>query len=285
MEQLVAVARTLREEHDFRGYIHLKTIPEADTLLIEAAGRYADRLSCNIELPREQGLARLAPQKSIVTIRQTMAATRLKLDAAKAEGRTFAPAGQSTQMIIGADGADDREVLTRSSELYGGYRLRRVYYSAFSPIPDASAALPLQAPPLPRENRLYQADWLLRFYGFTPEEILAGGAGGMLDLELDPKLAWALKHRERFPVDLNRASREELLRVPGLGTRNVERVLASRRHGRLRYADLIRLKVPMRRAGAFLVTPDHHPRGLDAVGLRRIVAPPRQLDLLATTHA
>ncbi len=282
MEQLVSVARTLREEHDFRGYIHLKTIPEADPLLVEAAGRYADRLSCNIELPREQGLARLAPQKSQVAIRRTMAATRLRLEAARGEKRpqSFAPAGQSTQMIVGADGADDREVLARSAELYGAYRLRRVYYSAFSPIPDSSAALPLQAPPLRRENRLYQADWLFRFYGFTVEEILAGGAGGMLELGLDPKLAWALKHRERFPIDLNRACREDLLRVPGLGRRNVERILQARRHGSLRYADLARLRVPMRRAGAFLVTPDHHPRRLDSPALRRLVAPPHQLSLL-----
>ncbi len=282
MEQLVEVARTLREEHDFRGYIHLKTIPEADPLLIEQAGRYADRLSCNIELPREQGLARLAPQKSLVAIRQTMAATRLRLDVAKGEERpqSFAPAGQSTQMIVGADGADDREVLARSAELYGAYRLRRVYYSAFSPIPDASAVLPLQAPPLRRENRLYQADWLLRFYGFTVEEILAGGEGGMLDLGLDPKLAWALKHRQHFPVDLNRGSREDLLRVPGLGRRNVERILQARRHGSLRYADLARLRVPLRRAGAFLITPDHRPRRLDSSGLRHLVAPPRQLSFL-----
>ena len=282
MEQLVSVARTLREEHDFRGYIHLKTIPEADPLLVEAAGRYADRLSCNIELPREQGLARLAPQKSQVAIRRTMAATRLRLEAARGEKRpqSFAPAGQSTQMIVGADGADDREVLARSAELYGAYRLRRVYYSAFSPIPNSSAALPLQAPPLRRENRLYQADWLFRFYGFTVEEILAGGAGGMLELGLDPKLAWALKHRERFPIDLNRACREDLLRVPGLGRRNVERILQARRHGSLRYADLARLRVPMRRAGAFLVTPDHHPRRLDSPALRRLVAPPHQLSLL-----
>jgi putative DNA modification/repair radical SAM protein len=282
MEQLVSVARTLREEHDFRGYIHLKTIPEADPLLVEAAGRYADRLSCNIELPREQGLARLAPQKSQVAIRRTMAATRLRLEAARGEKRpqSFAPAGQSTQMIVGADGADDREVLARSADLYGAYRLRRVYYSAFSPIPDSSAALPLQAPPLRRENRLYQADWLFRFYGFTVEEILAGGAGGMLELGLDPKLAWALKHRERFPIDLNRACREDLLRVPGLGRRNVERILQARRHGSLRYADLARLRVPMRRAGAFLVTPDHHPRRLDSPALRRLLAPPHQLSLL-----
>jgi putative DNA modification/repair radical SAM protein len=282
MEQLVSVARTLREEHDFRGYIHLKTIPEADPLLVEAAGRYADRLSCNIELPREQGLARLAPQKSQGAIRRAMAATRLRLEAARGEKRpqSFAPAGQSTQMIVGADGADDREVLARSAELYGAYRLRRVYYSAFSPIPDSSAALPLQAPPLRRENRLYQADWLFRFYGFTVEEILAGGAGGMLELGLDPKLAWALKHRERFPIDLNRACREDLLRVPGLGRRNVERILQARRHGSLRYADLARLRVPMRRAGAFLITPDHHPRRLDSPALRRLVAPPHQLSLL-----
>jgi predicted DNA-binding helix-hairpin-helix protein len=159
-------------------------------------------------------------------------------------------------------------------------RLRRVYYSAFSPIPDSSAALPLQAPPLRRENRLYQADWLFRFYGFTVEEILAGGAGGMLELGLDPKLAWALKHRERFPIDLNRACREDLLRVPGLGRRNVERILQARRHGSLRYADLARLRVPMRRAGAFLITPDHHPRRLDSPALRRLVAPPHQLSLL-----
>lgn len=286
MEQLVEVARSLREEHDFRGYIHLKTIPEADPLLIEAAGRYADRLSCNVELPREQGLARLAPQKSLVAIRQTMAATRLRLEAARGERRprSFAPAGQSTQMIVGADGADDREVLGRSAELYGAYRLRRVYYSAFSPIPDASAALPLQPPPLRRESRLYQADWLLRLYGFTVEEILAGGEGGMLDLALDPKLAWALKHRERFPVDLNQASREELLRVPGLGRRTVERLLQARRHAVLRLADLARLRVPLRRASSFLVTPDHRPRRLDSPALRRLLAPPRQLPLLAA-HA
>jgi predicted DNA-binding helix-hairpin-helix protein len=184
-------------------------------------------------------------------------------------------------MIVGADGADDGEVLARSAELYGGYRLRRVYYSAFSPIPDASAGLPSRAPPLRRENRLYQADWLMRFYGFGVGEILAGGEGGMLDLELDPKLAWALKHRGRFPVDVNRAPREELLRVPGLGRRTVERLLASRRHGAIRLDDLARLRVPLRRAAPFLVTADPRPRGLDAPALRRLVAPsPCQLELL-----
>ena len=266
----------------------MKTIPETDPFWVEQAGRYADRLSCNVELPREAGLARLAPQKSLVAIRQTMAtATRLGLEAAAwAEGGAaarFAPAGQSTQMVVGADGSDDREVLTRSAELYGAYKLRRVYYSAFSPIPDASALLPAKAPPLLREARLYQADWLLRLYGFDLAEVLEACDGdGMLDLALDPKLAWALKHRERFPVDPNRASREELLRVPGLGRRNVERVLRARRHGALRHADLVRLRVQMRRAAPFLVTADHRPpRGLlEGEHLRRLVAPPRQLELL-----
>lgn len=292
MERMVEVARRLREEHAFRGYIHLKTIPDADPMLVEAAGRHADRLSVNVELPRERGLRELAPQKSLVSIRRTMAATRLNLEAAagasarsapaRAAAPRFAPAGQSTQMIVGADGATDGEVLGRSAELYGAYRLRRVYYSAFSPIPDASALLPPAPPPLRRENRLYQADWLLRLYGFSADEILAGGEGGMLDLEVDPKLAWALKNRERFPVDLNRAPREDLLRVPGLGRRNVDRLLAIRRHARIRLDDLARLRVPLRRAAPFLAADGHRPRGLEAADLRRLVVPPpRQLDLLA----
>jgi len=290
MEQLVEVARRLREEHGFRGYVHLKTIPDADPLLVEAAGRLADRLSVNVELPRERGLKELAPQKSLVTIRKAMAATRLNLDAARGDGRpaSFAPAGQSTQMIVGADGASDGEILGRSAELYGAYGLRRVYYSAFSPIPDASALLPPTAPPLLRENRLYQADWLLRFYGFSLDEVMEGAdAEGMLDLRLDPKLAWALRNRGRFPVDLNRAPREDLLRVPGLGRRTVERVLRSRRHGPLRWADLARLRVPLRRAAPFLTLPDHRsaPGLLDGPSLRRLVAPPRQLELLAPVSA
>jgi putative DNA modification/repair radical SAM protein len=285
MERLVRVARSLREDHDFRGYVHLKTIPEADPLLVEEAGRYADRLSCNVEVPREAGLARLAPQKSLGAIRGTMAATRLRLEAAEAEGRpaSFAPAGQTTQMVVGADGATDGEVLSRSAELYAAYRLRRVYYSAFSPIPGAPAALPSKAPPLMREHRLYQADWLCRLYGFTVPEVLEGaGPDGMLDLEADPKLAWALRNRARFPVHVDVAPREDLLRVPGLGRRNVERLLLARRHGAVRWADLARLGVRLRRAAPFLAAVDHRPRGLDAEALRRLlVAPaqPRQPDL------
>jgi predicted DNA-binding helix-hairpin-helix protein len=198
-----------------------------------------------------------------------MGRLRLKLDEAqeaKAEARKtpsrakaprFAPAGQSTQMIIGADAATDQSILATSANLYGSYNLKRVYYSAFSPIPDASRGLPLQAPPLQREHRLYQADWLMRFYGFAADEILDDS--NMLSLEIDPKLAWALRHRDRFPLDVNRASREDLLRVPGFGARTVQRILATRRISPIRAADLARLHVPRNKALPFIVLPDHRP--------------------------
>jgi len=281
MEEMTRIARSLRRDHGFAGYIHLKTIPEASPWLVEQAGLWADRLSINLELPTDAGLARLAPEKSGATIRAAMGQTKERIVEARAERRRFAPAGQSTQMIVGADAATDTDVLTSSARLYGDYRLSRVYYSAFSPIPEPSAALPLKAPPLQRENRLYQADWLLRFYGFDVAEIAAGGEAGMLDLEIDPKLAWALKHRERFPVDVNRADRELLLRIPGLGVKAIDRVIAARRHGHLRLADLARLTSSLKRALPFLIALDHRPRGLDALDLRARLAPrPRQLSLL-----
>jgi putative DNA modification/repair radical SAM protein len=281
MEEMTRIARSLRRDHGFAGYIHLKTIPEASPWLVEQAGLWADRLSINLELPTDAGLARLAPEKSGTTIRAAMGQTKERIAEARAERRRFAPAGQSTQMIVGADAATDAEVLTSSARLYGEYRLSRVYYSAFSPIPEPSAALPLKPPPLQRENRLYQADWLLRFYGFDVAEIAAGGEDGMLDLEIDPKLAWALKHRERFPVDVNRADRELLLRIPGLGVKAIDRVIAARRHGHLRLADLARLTSSLKRALPFLIALDHRPRGLDALDLRARLAPrPRQLSLL-----
>jgi putative DNA modification/repair radical SAM protein len=273
MECLVDVVRTLREVHHFRGYIHLKTIPNADERLLAAAGLYADRVSVNVELPRAESLDRLAPRKDIREIRRAMGQMRARIDEAKAEklAPRFAQAGQSTQMIVGADGADDQAILDTSVNLYGAYRLKRVYYSAFSPIPDSSAFLPLKPAPLIRENRLYQADWLLRFYGFGLDEIVAGGEAGMLNLDIDPKLAWALKHRERFPLDINLAPREELLRVPGLGVRNVDRIIASRRVRQLRLDDLARLKVPLRKVKPFIVLPDHRPTQLidrqDLLGL------------------
>jgi putative DNA modification/repair radical SAM protein len=277
MDQVVSVARKLREQHHFRGYIHLKTIPEADDELIEAAGKYADRLSINIEVPEETSLARLAPEKDVRAIRRTMGRLRLKLDEAQDSSKLtpkgniaprFAPAGQSTQMIVGADAASDQTILDASANLYGSYKLKRVYYSAFSPIPDASHALPLLAPPLVREHRLYQADWLMRFYGFDVGEIVEQ-AEGMLALDIDPKLAWALRHRDRFPLDVASASREELLRVPGFGRKAVDRIVATRRVTSIRVADLARLHIPRNKALPFIVLSDHRPspRLLDAARL------------------
>ncbi|MGP1395563.1 MAG: putative DNA modification/repair radical SAM protein [Inquilinaceae bacterium] len=286
MEQLVEVARRLRDDHAFGGYIHLKTIPDADPDLMTQAGRYADRLSINIELPSEGGLKALAPEKDARAVRRTMGRMRLKIEEAKVDRTAprFAPAGQSTQMIVGADGADDRAILDTSVQLYGAYRLRRVYYSAFSPIPDSSRHLPLKPPPLMREHRLYQADWLLRFYGFSLNEIMSGTEGDHLPLDIDPKLAWALRHRDHFPLDVNTGDREMLLRVPGLGTRSVDRILRIRRHQKLRLEDLRRLGLPLRSLLPFVIAADHRPRttDLDHPSLRaRLTPPPRQLSLFA----
>ena len=296
MELLVEVARILREDHDFRGYIHLKTIPDASPDLLARAGRHADRLSINIELPTVQSLRALAPEKDSAAIRRSMAQLRRGIDDARSAARDaarsgmvslpnsitvrrappprFAPGGQSTQMIVGADASDDRTILQASASLYGAYQLRRVYYSAFSPIPDASARLSPRAPPLIREHRLYQADWLMRFYGFGHDEIMPGIGSGMLALDMDPKLAWALGHREQFPVDINSATREMLLRVPGLGLKAVTRILQSRRVRKLREADLLKLHLPLRKVLPFVLLADHHPgASLDASALASQLAP------------
>ncbi len=282
MEQVVRVARLLREEHGFRGYIHLKTIPDAAPELLAEAGRYADRLSINVELPTQGSLERLAPEKDMAGIRRSMGRMRLRIDEARAEkgAPKFAPAGQSTQLIVGADGSSDRDILSLSTNLYGNYGLRRVYFSAFSPIPDASAALPPTRAPLLREHRLYQADWLMRFYEFKADE-LALGADGNMDWSMDPKLAWALQHREQFPVDVNQASREMLLRVPGMGVKSVDRLIRARRHRRLRMDDLARLRLPMSKLAPFVIAADHRPGGLlDSTRLQqRLVPKPAQTDL------
>jgi len=293
MEQLIEVARRLREDEDFRGYIHLKTIPDADQALVRRAGRYADRLSINIELPTADSLQRLAPEKDSNDIKRSMASMRLCADehrdarlaasrrqvvlgqptrrAAATKPPPFAPAGQSTQLIVGAEASSDQTILTLANGLYGAYGLRRVYYSAFSPIPDASPGLPAVAAPLVREHRLYQADWLLRFYGFGVEEI-AVRQDGNLDLERDPKLSWALAHPEQFPVDVNKASRRMLLRVPGFGVRGVDGILAARRWSTLRLGDLARMRLPLNKARPFIVTPDHRPAsGAPAHGSGRAV--------------
>ncbi|MEP9400265.1 putative DNA modification/repair radical SAM protein [Sphingomonas sp. VNH70] len=289
MEQIVEVARSLREDHDFRGYIHLKTIPDADPELVRLAGVHADRVSINVELPTAGGLKRLAPEKSGERIEAAMGHVAHQIEDGRDARKRYrsapkmAPAGQSTQMIVGADAATDRDIVTRASTLYDRFALRRVYYSAFSPIPQASAVLPLQRPPLMREHRLYQSDWLMRFYDYRPDEVRAAAddATGMLPLDIDPKLAWALKFRDRFPVDVNRAPREMLLRVPGLGVKAVASILSARRWRRLALADVARLTVSVTKLRPFIVTDDWRPVVLsDRAELRPVVAPKReQLEL------
>ncbi|WP_454256467.1 putative DNA modification/repair radical SAM protein [Pseudomonas sp. Marseille-Q8238] len=271
MEQLVRVARLLREEHEFRGYIHLKTIPDAAPELIEQAGRYADRLSVNIELPTESSLIRLAPEKRLTPIRQAMGTIHQGVEQAREEtrGPAFAPAGQSTQMIVGADDTDDRTILQTAQTLYGAYRLKRVYYSAFSPIPQSPKSVPFQAPPLLREHRLYQADFLLRGYGFSVQELIA--LPGNLPLDIDPKLAWALANRALFPLDLNQAEPALIARVPGIGVLSAKRLVALRSERRIRYADVVRLRCAMDKARPFIVTQDYRPQQatVESATLRR----------------
>ena len=206
------------------------------------AGRYADRLSVNVELPKTESLQNLAPEKNEHTIKLAMGRLRTHIDETKDARRVraptslakrtaappFAATGQSTQLIVGADDANDRQIINLAAHLYGSYRLSRIYYSAFSPIPDASKRLPLSAPPLQRESRLYQTDWLLRHYGFSVDELLPRESPH-LAMEIDPKLAWAFAHPEFFPLDVNRASREALLRVPGFGRQTVDRIVRARR--------------------------------------------------------
>jgi putative DNA modification/repair radical SAM protein len=290
MEQLVEVARSLREDHDFRGYIHLKTIPDADPELVRQAGLHADRVSINVELPTTSGLTRLAPEKDAGQIEGAMRDMKASIaesgDASKRfkSAPRFAPAGQSTQMIVGADAASDADIVAKASTLYGRFGLRRVYYSAFSPIPDASAVLPLKRPPLMREHRLYQSDWLMRFYGFAPAEVQsAADESGMLPLDIDPKLAWALKFRDSFPVDVNRAPRDMLLRVPGLGTKAVDRIVSSRRWRKLRLDDVARLTLSIAKVRPFITTLDWRPTLLtDRADLHSLLAPKQQqLELFA----
>ena len=279
MEQLVRVARTLREAHGFAGYIHLKTVAGASEALVAEAGRWADRLSVNIELPTRADLQRLAPEKSFEQTGRTMGEISTRVAESREEraksprAPRFAPAGQSTQMIVGATPSPDADILRTAAGLYARHRLKRVYYSAYSPIPASDVRLPAKPPPLVREHRLYQADWLMRFYGFRGEELTPPERPN-LALDVDPKLAWALRARERFPVDVNRAPRELLLRVPGLGARTVERLLRIRRHHAVTLADLGRLRVPLTRVRPFVVTADHRPTLLlDAENLEARLKP------------
>jgi putative DNA modification/repair radical SAM protein len=288
MEQLILVAKTLRQQHQFRGYIHLKTIPDAAPELIEEAGRWADRLSVNIELPTERGIETLAPEKSMQTIKFAMGSIRRRIDekAEEPKAPAFSPAGQSTQMIVGADATDDSTILNTAQTLYSAYRLRRVYYSAFSPIPQSPSGLPQRPPPMMREHRLYQADFLMRGYGFQAAELLDGP--GNLPLDIDPKLAWALSHRELFPLDLNLAEPQMIARVPGIGLRNAKRIAELRRSRRVRYADLARLRCSMEKLKPFIITADYRPQRdtLPSDALRRMMSEaPQQMSLFPSLQA
>jgi putative DNA modification/repair radical SAM protein len=292
MEQMVRVAQLLRMEHGFGGYIHLKAVPGASEELMRTAGQWADRLSANIELARDSDLAQLAPAKNHKEIEQSM--QQIASGILEAKDKTsrsggspkFAPAGQSTQFIVGATDASDAVLLEKSAYLYRNYGLRRAYYSAFSPIPHADPALPLKKIPLVREHRLYQADWLMRFYGFSASE-LTTEADRNLPLDKDPKLAWALRHREFFPVDVNKAGKAALLRVPGLGVRNVERILNVRRYRALTLADLAKLKISVRKSQYFIVTADGNvaARQIDSPKLpQQFVPRQQQLTLFETAE-
>ncbi|HYP14722.1 MAG TPA: putative DNA modification/repair radical SAM protein, partial [Bryobacteraceae bacterium] len=267
MEQLVGVARKLRVEQRFGGYIHLKGAPGASEELLREAGRHADRLSVNIEMPVQSDLDRLAPAKQHSVIETSMDQIRAGVQEFSADRRSgaprFAPAGQTTQLIVGATASSDLQILAKSDELYKRHKLRRVYYSAFSPIPHASSELPVKPPPLVREHRLYQADWLVRFYGFNTGEITTADQPN-LSLDMDPKLAWALRNRHFFPVDVNRAPKEALLRVPGFGVRNVQRILSLRRYKTVDADDLLKLRVPMQRAHNFIALTGSPARFLDS---------------------
>jgi putative DNA modification/repair radical SAM protein len=283
MEQLVAVARALREAHKFGGYIHLKAIAGCSADLLRQAGLWADRLSANIELPTQADLSQLAPDKTLAQIEGAMSSIHHGHVEARAERKRsrsaprYAPAGQSTQLVVGATPTTDRQIIHTTARLYESYELKRVYYSAFSPFPRADARLPLQPPPLVREHRLYQADWLMRFYGFAGEE-LTTDAEPNFSSELDPKMQWALRNRHVFPIDVNRAPRELLLRVPGLGYQSVQKLLGARRYHRITLADLERLRVPMKRLRPWVITADWNEalRTLDRLELAPLIQPSAQ---------
>ncbi len=256
-ELLIRVAKLLREREHFNGYIHMKGIPGTDGKLLNELGRYVDRVSVNIELPSEKSLKLLAPQKNRNAILTPMKFFRDNILAAKEEKKhfrrapSFVPAGQTTQLIVGASGESDRQILLLSEGLYDKAALKRVYYSAYVPIMKGKNLPALMKPPLARENRLYQADWLLRFYHFQAEEILTP-ENPNFDEELDPKCTWALRHRELFPVEINRASYEMLLRVPGIGVKSALRIVRMRRYGNLSFANVSRLGIVMKRARYFI---------------------------------
>jgi putative DNA modification/repair radical SAM protein len=293
MEEMILVAKKLRVDHRFGGYIHLKAVAGCSAELLRKAGLYADRLSANIELPTQADLNSLAPAKSHAETEESMSHIRLSILESQEErlksrkAPLYAPGGQSTQMIVGATPTNDRDIMLKASQLYTQQNLKRVYYSAFSPIPDSDPNLPPKSPPLIREHRLYQTDWLIRLYGFDIQEILPTDQP-TLELDKDPKLAWALRNRAFFPVDINTAPREILLRVPGLGATLVERIISSRRHRMIRFSDIANLP-SMKKAKFFITTVDNlfDAKAIDSLGLEATILKKndQQLDLFTYSLA
>ena len=259
MEQMIAVVKELREVHRFNGYIHMKSIPGASQLLVNRAGMYVDRLSVNIEIPTEESLKKLAPEKDYLSVWKPMKYIKQGIlensEDRKKFSKTpkFVPAGQSTQMIIGATPENDNQILTLASKLYNVESMKRVYYSGYIHINQNDDRLPvLQQPPLVREHRLYQADWLMRFYNFQVNEIV-NEENPTLDLEIDPKISWALRHPEFFPIDVNTAPYEAILRIPGVGVLSAKKIITARRYGKLTSEQLKKIGVVMKRAKYFIV--------------------------------
>lgn len=258
MERMVRVIKNLRTVQRFNGYIHMKSIPGASQELISEAGLYADRMSVNLEIPTEVNLKLLAPEKDHRSVYKPMRYIQQGMQQSIEDRRKFrsaprfVPAGQSTQMIVGATNERDKDILRVSSILYQQTQMRRVYYSGFIPVNSYDTRLPaLKQAPLVRENRLYQADWLMRFYQYRADEIV-DDAYPDLDLEIDPKLAWALRHPEMFPVDINKADYAVILRVPGIGVKSAQYIVTSRRHGKLNASHLKKIGVVMKKAQYFI---------------------------------
>lgn len=285
MERMVRVIKNLRLVHRFNGYIHMKSIPGASQELVNEAGLYADRMSVNLEIPKEENLKLLAPEKDHISVFQPMRYIQqgmLQSIEDKKKFRStpnFVPAGQSTQMIVGATSESDKDILGISSLLYKRPSMRRVYYSAFIPVNGYDKRLPVVAhAPLVRENRLYQADWLIRFYNFRADEIVDDSYPN-LDLELDPKLAWALRHPEAFPIDINKADYELILRVPGIGVKSAKLIVASRRFGRLGSYQLKKMGIVMKKAQYFITCNEltsHTIQEVKPEHLRKLLTTPKK---------
>lgn len=259
MERMLQVVKKLRLEENFNGYIHLKTIPGASPEIIQEAGLYVDRMSINLEMPTEEGLQKFAPEKNHAEVQKDLGIVRDRLIELKDERKliktvpVFVPAGQTTQMVVGAHSETDKDIILMADRHYKEFKLKRVYYSGYIPINEEEKSLPMvgSAPPLLRENRLYQSDWLMRFYGFDANE-LVDDEHPNLDLDVDPKLSWALRHPESFPVDINRADYKMILRVPGIGVRSAKKIVSARRFGPIRIDQLKRMGVAYNRAQHFI---------------------------------